>query len=119
METITPDIPSLAVPPVKVAGDPGREPIFSALGLTKIYPSGDAEIRALDGIDLELFAGEMVVLLGASGSGKSTLLNILGGLDVPTAGTLSYRGEDLTDADEDQLTRFRRDAVGLDRKSVV
>ena len=113
METITPDIPSLAVPPVKVAGDPGREPLFYARGLTKIYPSGDAEIRALDGIDLELFAGEMVVLLGASGSGKSTLLNILGGLDVPTAGTLSYRGEDLTDADEDQLTRFRRDAVGF------
>ena len=113
METVTPEIPTLSVPPVGASGDRGREPIFAALGLTKIYPSGDAEIRALDGIDLNLIAGELIVLLGASGSGKSTLLNILGGLDVPTAGTLSYRGADLTGMDEDELTRFRRDAVGF------
>jgi putative ABC transport system ATP-binding protein len=90
-----------------------RDPLFRARGLTKIYPSGETEIRALDGVDLDLFSHELIVLLGASGSGKSTLLNILGGLDVPTAGTLAYRGEDLTGADEAALTRFRRDAVGF------
>jgi putative ABC transport system ATP-binding protein len=70
-------------------------------------------VRALNGVDLELFEGELVVLLGASGSGKSTLLNILGGLDVPTEGTLTYRGEDLTSADEKALTQYRRDTVGF------
>lgn len=71
----------------------GRQdaPVFRASGITKIYRQGTQnEVRALDGIDLELFAGELVVLLGASGSGKSTLLNILGGLDVPTGGRLFF-----------------------------
>ena len=91
-----------------------QEPLFRARGITKVYhPGADVEVRALNGIDLVLFPGELVVLLGASGSGKSTLLNILGGLDVPTSGELSYRDEDLTDADEWTLTRFRRDAVGF------
>jgi putative ABC transport system ATP-binding protein len=71
------------------------------------------EVRALNGVDLDLYAGELIVLLGASGSGKSTLLNILGGLEVPTEGTLTYRGEDLTDADDRALTQFRRNAVGF------
>lgn len=91
----------------------GRSALFEVRGLTKVYASGESEIRALNGVDLDLFAGELVVLLGASGSGKSTLLNILGGLDVATAGTIRYRGEDLTAADERQLTQFRRDAVGF------
>jgi len=78
-----------------------------------VYASGESEIRALDGVDVDLYQGELIVLLGASGSGKSTLLNILGGLDAPTNGTLSYRGEDLTHAGERQLTQFRRDAVGF------
>ncbi|HEX8373125.1 MAG TPA: ABC transporter ATP-binding protein [Chthoniobacterales bacterium] len=95
------------------ADKPAREPLFVARGLTKVYASGDNEVHALRGVDLDLYAGELIVLLGASGSGKSTLLNILGGLDVPSAGTLSYRGEDLTDASENDLTRFRRDAVGF------
>ena len=89
------------------------EVIYRARGLTKVYGTGEVEVRALNGVDLDLFAGELVVLLGASGSGKSTLLNILGGLDVPTGGTLNYRDTDLTDADEDFLTRFRRDSVGF------
>ena len=93
--------------------DSASEPVFVGRGLTKIYASGETEVRALDGVDLDLFRGEMVVLLGPSGSGKSTLLNNLGGLDVPTGGTLAYRGRDLTDADEDELTAFRRDAVGF------
>ena len=92
---------------------PERDPLFRARGLTKIYSSGDVEVRALDGVDLDLFAGELVVLLGPSGSGKSTLLNILGGLDVPTEGPLTYRGEDLTQADERALTQYRRNTVGF------
>ena len=90
-----------------------RKPLFVARGLTKVYASGDNEVHALRGVDLDLYAGELIVLLGASGSGKSTLLNILGGLDMPTAGSLTYRGEDLTNASESELTRFRRDSVGF------
>ncbi len=89
------------------------EPIFAGRGLTKVYPSGEIEVRALDGVDFDLYRGEMIILLGASGSGKSTLLNNLGGLDVPSSGTLFYRGQDLTQADEEELTAFRRDTVGF------
>ncbi|PIQ37059.1 MAG: ABC transporter, partial [Lysobacterales bacterium CG17_big_fil_post_rev_8_21_14_2_50_64_11] len=74
---------------------------------------GDVEVQALRGVDLELFAGEFVVLLGPSGSGKSTLLNILGGLDVPSAGHVWYHGQDLTTASEKELTAFRREHVGF------
>jgi putative ABC transport system ATP-binding protein len=82
-------------------------------GLTKVYGMGAAEVRALAGVDLDLFEGELVVLLGPSGSGKTTLLNNLGGLDVPTAGELSYRDLDLAAASEDQLAQFRRERVGF------
>jgi putative ABC transport system ATP-binding protein len=112
VKTILPDAPVTHAPPPATNGS-GREPLFSARGLTKIYPSGDNEIIALNGVDLDLFEGELIVLLGASGSGKSTLLNNLGGLDVPTSGTLTYRGRDLTSADENELTQFRRDSVGF------
>jgi len=89
------------------------EIIFKAEGLTKIYRMGEVEVHALRGVDLVLHAGEFVVLLGPSGSGKSTLLNILGGLDVPTAGHVWYHGEDLTRANDAQLTQFRREHVGF------
>ena len=89
-------------------------PLFRVRGITKVYhPGTETEVRALDGVDLELYEGELAVLLGASGSGKSTLLNILGGLDVPTEGALSYRGEELTGADERDLTLFRRNVAGF------
>ena len=87
--------------------------VFRARGLTKIYRMGEVEVHALRGIDLALHAGELVVLLGPSGSGKSTLLNILGGLDTPTAGEVSYLDHPLSGAGEDELTRFRRDHVGF------
>ena len=74
---------------------------------------GEVEVHALRGIDLELYQSEFVVLLGASGSGKSTLLNILGGLDAPTAGTVQYHDEMLTDFDDAALTQFRRQHVGF------
>ena len=89
------------------------ETVFSARGLTKVYSTGEVEIHALRGVDLDLYAGEFVVLLGPSGSGKSTLLNILGGLDVPSAGSVRYRDHDLSTADEEALTRFRREHVGF------
>src|SRR6266498_3705282 len=90
-----------------------RERVFRVRGLTKVYGMGTAEVRALTGVDLDLYAGELVVLLGPSGSGKTTLLNNLGGLDMPTAGGLWYRDMDLTSADEDELTRYRRERVGF------
>jgi putative ABC transport system ATP-binding protein len=89
------------------------EPVLRARAVTKVYRMGEVDVVALRGIDLDLLEGELVVLLGASGSGKSTLLNILGGLDVPTEGDVHYRDEDLTVADERQLTRYRREHVGF------
>ncbi|MFV8756414.1 ABC transporter ATP-binding protein [Nannocystaceae bacterium ST9] len=74
---------------------------------------GEVEVHALRGVDFDMVEGEFVVLLGASGSGKSTLLNILGGLDVPSSGTVSFRDHDLTAASERELTRYRRDHVGF------
>lgn len=88
-------------------------PIFRVQALTKIYGEGTAEVRALDGVDLTLNAGELIVLLGPSGSGKTTLLNQLGGLDVPTSGELWYRDTNLTHADEEALTLYRRDRIGF------
>jgi putative ABC transport system ATP-binding protein len=88
-------------------------PVFRAAGLTKVYRMGEVAVHALRGVDLELFPGEFVVLLGASGSGKSTLLNILGGLDAPTSGTVECRGHPLTGAGDAALTRFRREHVGF------
>jgi putative ABC transport system ATP-binding protein len=81
--------------------------------LTKVYVMGEVELHALRGIDLDLVEGEFLVLLGHSGSGKSTLLNILGGLDVPTSGSVLYRGRDMTAAGERELTEFRRHRVGF------
>ena len=89
------------------------EVVFAARGLTKVYHMGEVDVHALRGVDLELYAGEFVVLLGPSGSGKSTLLNILGGLDVPTSGTVYYRGQELTRFDDAALTRYRREHVGF------
>jgi putative ABC transport system ATP-binding protein len=88
-------------------------PIFQAKGLSKVYRMGEVEVHALRGLDLELDAGEFVVILGPSGSGKSTLLNILGGLDAPTSGTVTFRDHTLTNATERELTQYRREHVGF------
>ena len=88
-------------------------PVFIARGLRKVYEMGEVTVEALRGVDFDLYAGEFVVLLGPSGSGKSTLLNILGGLDIPTTGTVVYRDHNLTTADESALTDYRRSHVGF------
>ena len=87
--------------------------VFEARDLQKIYHTGELDVVALGGVDLELNSGELVCLLGASGSGKSTLLNILGGLDVPTSRNLTYKGWPLDGSDENTLTLFRRNCVGF------
>jgi putative ABC transport system ATP-binding protein len=87
--------------------------VFKATGITKVYHMGEVDVHALRGVDLELAESEFVVLLGPSGSGKSTLLNILGGLDVPTAGQVRYRDRNLTDAREAELTEYRRHHIGF------
>lgn len=90
-----------------------REAVFHARRLSKVYRIGDVEVHALRSVNLELYDGELLVLLGASGSGKSTLLNILGGLDVPTGGEVFYRDHNLTIDDDAELTRYRREHVGF------
>ncbi len=87
--------------------------VFHVHGISKVYHVGDVDVHALRGIDLDLYRGEFVVLLGPSGSGKSTLLNILGGLDVPTNGEVYYLDHILTSASDTELTRFRREHVGF------
>jgi putative ABC transport system ATP-binding protein len=93
--------------------DSSGQPVFQARRLTKVYQMGEVAVHALRGIDLDLYPRELAALLGPSGSGKSTLLNILGGLDTPTSGTVSYLGTDLTLVSERELTNYRRRHVGF------
>jgi putative ABC transport system ATP-binding protein len=92
---------------------PSEEIVLSARGLTRVFQMGEVQVHALRGIDLDIHEGAFLVLLGPSGSGKSTLLNILGGLDLPTAGEVRYRGRDLSGANEWERTRYRREHVGF------
>lgn len=87
--------------------------VFKTVGVTKVYGTGDVSVHALRGIDIELYRGELVVLLGPSGSGKSTFLNILGGLDVPTEGSVHFHQTELTRLGDSGLTEFRRNHVGF------
>jgi len=91
----------------------GRQIVFQTRGLSKVYHMGEVDVHALRGVDLDLYAGELIVLLGPSGSGKSTLLNILGGLDTASEGTVLYHDQDLTRATERELTEYRRHHVGF------
>ena len=105
------------MPPPAPAADAAaphpRVVVFRARGLAKTYRMGEVEVQALRCVDLDLYAGEFVVLLGASGSGKSTLLNILGGLDAPSAGEVVWLDHPLTGASDEALTQFRREHVGF------
>ena len=91
----------------------GSEKVFTARGVTKTYTSGDVEVRALRALDLDIWAGEVVVLLGPSGSGKSTLLNIMGGIDHATSGRLFFKELELTSLEDRALTNYRRQHVGF------
>jgi putative ABC transport system ATP-binding protein len=107
MDTLSGDQPDVVAP----VGP--SLPVLTARALSKVYQMGEVEVHALHAVDLDLYAGELMVLLGASGSGKSTLLNIIGGLDRATSGTLAYGERDLSEADDDALTQYRRDHVGF------
>ena len=89
------------------------EKMFTTKSLTKTYASGEVEVRALRGLDLEVWTGKVVVLLGPSGSGKSTLLNIMGGLDHATSGDVFFKDVELTRLDDRALTAYRRQHVGF------
>ena len=89
------------------------ESILKAVGLKKYYGAGATQVRALDGVDLEIERGKFTAIIGTSGSGKSTLLNILGGLDVPTEGSVRIGGTELARLDREQATIFRRKQIGF------
>jgi putative ABC transport system ATP-binding protein len=99
--------------PAPAAAPGEREHAFRVRSLTKLYTTAAGDVRALDGVDLDIAKGELMVLLGPSGSGKSTLLNILGGLDRATSGQVVFEGQDLVQASDAQLTRYRRRSVGF------
>jgi putative ABC transport system ATP-binding protein len=101
-----------AIAPTSLAA-PASDVLLACDGLSKVYRMGEVDVWALRGVDFQLARGELLVLLGASGSGKSTLLNIVGGLDVPSAGRVCFGSEELTGADEAHLTRYRRRHVGF------
>jgi ABC-type lipoprotein export system ATPase subunit len=90
-----------------------RQSIITAKSLTRIYAVGDSEVVGINNVDLEIAAGEIVLIKGNSGSGKSTLLSLLAGLDCPTQGELTVADHDLNQCSEAQLTRFRREVIGM------
>ena len=92
---------------------PTSQVLIHTVGLNKVYKRGSEEIIALWDVNLSIFPGEFVVIIGPSGSGKSTLLHLLGGIDRPTQGELCVNGVDLISANEATLTRFRRDNIGF------
>jgi putative ABC transport system ATP-binding protein len=102
-----------ATAPTPTPSAPSATPIVSASGLTRVYGEGAAEVRALDGVDLEIRKGRFVAIMGPSGSGKSTLMHCLAGLDRPTSGTVIVDGVDLGSLDDAELTELRRDKVGF------
>lgn len=87
--------------------------LLSAHGLQKAFAQGAEKLEILKGIDLDVYAGEAVCIVGASGAGKSTLLHLLGALDRPTLGRVYYKGEDLLAKSDEDLARFRNKAIGF------
>ena len=101
-------------PQMPAAADPpGGDMVVTARGLTKVYGSGDAAVRALRGVDVVIGRGELIAIMGPSGSGKWTLMHILAGLDRPTAGSVTVDGVEITGLKERDLTQLRRDSIGF------
>lgn len=90
-----------------------KSAILSVRSVSKIYRMGEVDVPALRDATIDIYDGEFLIVVGASGSGKSTLLNIIGGMDRPTSGTVSFLGRDLSQASDAQLTQYRRDEVGF------
>ena len=89
------------------------ESILKATGLKKYYGAGETQVRALDGVDLEIEKGRFTAIIGTSGSGKSTLLNMLGGLDTPTEGSIRIGNTELAGLNSEQAAVFRRKQIGF------
>jgi len=87
--------------------------LLAAKDLVKIYGTSQNPTRALDGVSLEIRSGELLVILGSSGSGKSTLLNMLGGMDQPNSGSISFRGKRISGMNDRELTRYRKEHIGF------
>jgi len=98
---------------VSSPGPSESAPAIEIRGLTKVFGSGETEVRALDGVDLEIARGEMVAIMGPSGSGKSTLLHLLGALESPTAGSIALAGREFQGLDDRELTLLRREGIGF------
>ena len=94
-------------------GAPSSKVVVSLRGVTKSYGTGDAQVRALDGVDVDFIGGQFTAIMGPSGSGKSTMLHVLAGLDTPTSGEVRSEGTDITRLGDDDLTRLRRDRIGF------
>ena len=99
--------------PVNASVQPATSPILRLRGVRKTYRMGDVEVPVLLGVDLDVYAGEITVVVGPSGSGKSTLLNIVGGIDAPTDGEVWFAGENISKHSARQLTEYRRGKVGF------
>lgn len=93
---------------------PGESPVLLSLkSISKTYITGDVSVPVLHHVDLEIYDGEFLVVVGPSGSGKSTLLNIVGGIDLPTEGSVFFQNQNISQFNEQQLTRYRRENIGF------
>jgi putative ABC transport system ATP-binding protein len=99
--------------PLREGRSDQRDAIILARDVNKLYTIGDQELRALDGVSLEIEAGDFVAIMGASGSGKSTMMNLIGGLDTPTSGSLTIDGRDISKLDADDLADLRNRTIGF------
>lgn len=90
-----------------------KKVLLKVRDLHKTYGSGENEVRALDGVDLNIYEGELFVILGSSGSGKSTLLNMIGGMDAPTSGSIRFRGKEISRFRDRELTDYRKNCIGF------
>src|SRR5689334_11723764 len=100
-------------PPASPSSATPSQPILQLRNVTKIYRMGDVDVPVLRDVDLQIQAGQITVIVGPSGSGKSTLLNLIGGIDRPTSGEVLFRGQDISQYSERQLTDYRRQQIGF------